>query len=112
LCGDIDGLKEIAAIDAPSIGAGFYIMVRIYPRADFQYPVYANKITTFSRKNKELTVSIRVEIEEIAGKFRDQIYNLVLDRIIETLPVFAAKKIKDVPLDVVENALLTLRYAD
>lgn len=109
---DIDGLQEIAEIEAPELETGFFVMLSIYMKERFQYPAYSRQLRYFSKKKREVRVSVDVAIEEIAGKQRDDIYNLVLDRIIETLPVFRIKKIESVPVEVVENALLSLRYPD
>jgi hypothetical protein len=59
-----------------------------------KYPARAGQIATFSRKEASIRVSANIEIETLIGKSGVDIYNLFLDRIMDTFFILEKKKIK------------------
>lgn len=86
--------KELLNISFPEIEGGLVVILRVYPKADFEYPAYGTGVRMFKRKDKMLLVSSNIEIESLIGLNQIEIYNLFLSRVIDSLSILEEKKIK------------------
>jgi len=97
--------KELLNISFPEIEGGFIVILRVYPKADFEYPAYATGVRMFKRKDKILLVSSNIEMESLIGLNQIEIYNLFLRRVISSLSILEEKKIKGADIEYLSSVL-------
>lgn len=100
--------KELLNISFPEIDGGLVVILRVYPKADFEYPAYATGVRMFKRKDKMLLVSSNIEIESLIGLNQIEIYNLFLSRVIDGLSILEEKKIKGADIAYLSSVLQRL----
>jgi hypothetical protein len=104
---DIDNKEEIKAVSLPEVEGGVVVLLRVYPTKRFTYPAYAKGVRTFKKKDKMLLVSSNIEIESLIGLNQIEIYNVFLNRIIESLSILEEKKIKGADVGYLSSMLET-----
>lgn len=105
---DISLNKELSNILFPEIESGLVVILRVYPKSDFEYPAYGTGVRTFKKKDKMLLVSSNIEIESLIGLNQIEIYNMFLNRVIESLSILKEKKIKGADIEYLSSILKTL----
>lgn len=106
---DINSLAYINEVELPEIATGFFVMLRVYTKEDLKYPARAEQIATFSKKEACIRISVNIEIETLIGKSGVDIYNLFLDRIMDTFFILEKKKIKGADIEKLKAAVESLK---